>query len=602
VSTIFDDLNISDWQEIVAEAVEKHCYEYRRIFLHKAHAAKSEGHRWEAVYELMSKVTSLRLDTDQPRNALVPELETQEWRTFAPEDLSDEEVEALRRVASTIRDPELRARICDLCWTLDRRSYELGRLAISSYIESAVRVAATDARPLACDSVTRAVQIAALMGKRADQYLQLVDQLQAIVERPDLHLMVVETVVEQLVEQRAGDAAKLRDIAVASAARCREQSDFWRERSFLHLAERLSARSGDLTAVVGARRKQADSFLAEADALVALNDPTTIGAVAHRLEHGLHTLRMVAGTEAEQKVVHQRLLDSQFAQTEQMGKVSASTDLSDWIELTRSQFRDVKSVEDALFKLALIARSPRVDELRTEVEQGAKKYPLQHLFERVVVDSAGRPIGKRVGVLSSDGDHHEEAIRAQMASNANLHHALTVQAGILPAIDQINADHVVRKIHIEQLVRASPFVPPDHREAFVVGIYAGYEGRLLECAHVLSPQIEAAIRHVLDTNGVITSKLSADGTQERLNLNEMLGLDEASNILGEDLVFDMQCLFVERFGANLRNNVAHGLLRDEQFQSAEVMYCWWLILRLCCLPLIASGAQSRHRNEGAAES
>ena len=33
-------------------------------------------------------------------------------------------------------------------------------------------------------------------------------------------------------------------------------------------------------------------------------------------------------------------------------------------------------------------------------------------------------------------------------------------------------------------------------------------------------------------------------------------------------------------GPNLRNNVAHGLLNDQQANSVEALYAWWLGLQL----------------------
>jgi hypothetical protein len=118
--------------------------------------------------------------------------------------------------------------------------------------------------------------------------------------------------------------------------------------------------------------------------------------------------------------------------------------------------------------------------------------------------------------------------------------------------------------------------------------------RLIEAAHILVNQLESAIRHVLGMNGVITSKLSPEGLQENLNLNELLWLPEMEAVFGEDLRFDLQGLLVERFGCNLRNRIAHGLMADAEFFSPSVVYLWWLTLRLCCLPLIA---QKLEKNE-----
>ena len=49
------------------------------------------------------------------------------------------------------------------------------------------------------------------------------------------------------------------------------------------------------------------------------------------------------------------------------------------------------------------------------------------------------------------------------------------------------------------------------------------------------------------------------------------------------MVFDPQGLLVERFGVNLRNRMARGLMGDGDFASPAVLYLWWLVLRNCMI-------------------
>lgn len=56
-------------------------------------------------------------------------------------------------------------------------------------------------------------------------------------------------------------------------------------------------------------------------------------------------------------------------------------------------------------------------------------------------------------------------------------------------------------------------------------------------------------------------------------------------VLGEDLVFQLKGLLVHHHGANLRNEIAHGTLGVNEFNSGfyglQSIYLWWLALRLC---------------------
>ena len=81
--------------------------------------------------------------------------------------------------------------------------------------------------------------------------------------------------------------------------------------------------------------------------------------------------------------------------------------------------------------------------------------------------------------------------------------------------------------------------------------------------------------------------LDDQGIQDERPLNDILYCSEVEEIFGEDVAFDLRGLLVERYGSNLRNRVAHGLMSFDGFYSIETAYFWWITLRLCCIPIIA---------------
>jgi hypothetical protein len=107
--------------------------------------------------------------------------------------------------------------------------------------------------------------------------------------------------------------------------------------------------------------------------------------------------------------------------------------------------------------------------------------------------------------------------------------------------------------------------------------------------HLLMPQLEHAVRTLLAQRGAFTSKVDDDGIQDERDLGWLLYQPEAKEVFGEDLLFDMQGLLVERSGSNLRNLMAHGLLDPDQCIQAQSTYFWWLTLRLVVWPLLAHG-------------
>ena len=104
---------------------------------------------------------------------------------------------------------------------------------------------------------------------------------------------------------------------------------------------------------------------------------------------------------------------------------------------------------------------------------------------------------------------------------------------------------------------------------------------MLVAGHLVPPQIEALVRHVVESSGGITTMLDPNGLQPERPLMALLDTEEALRAFGEAGVFELKDLLVDPLGSNLRNEVAHGLLDDEGLFGGDMLYAWWLLLRCC---------------------
>ena len=205
----------------------------------------------------------------------------------------------------------------------------------------------------------------------------------------------------------------------------------------------------------------------------------------------------------------------------------------------------------------------------------------------VYMTEKGKHIAEKPSVMEGDKESQDLCLKAEMMQQTKLHRGLMVSGRIKPALHVINAEHFVRLQDLEFIVRDNPFVPAGRESIFLRGLFAGLRGDFLVAAHLLVPQVENSIRELLYNYAGErrTSKLKDDLTQPERDLNELLYRDDVKRIMGEDLLFDLQSLLVAPgFGANLRNQLAHGLMDVDQFYADEAVYAWWLVWRICCLP------------------
>lgn len=84
-----------------------------------------------------------------------------------------------------------------------------------------------------------------------------------------------------------------------------------------------------------------------------------------------------------------------------------------------------------------------------------------------------------------------------------------------------------------------------------------------------------------------------DGLQKELDLGGLLSMPRTKELFGDDLIFDLRGILTEKFGENLRNDMAHGNIPEAAFfHSAGPLYFWWLFLRMVWIAYEAGTAEN----------
>jgi hypothetical protein len=136
----------------------------------------------------------------------------------------------------------------------------------------------------------------------------------------------------------------------------------------------------------------------------------------------------------------------------------------------------------------------------------------------------------------------------------------------------------ISEMEVYELIARSKFIAKERLSIYTRGLYHGFRGNFLEAVHILVPQIENCLRHILNTHGKITAKL-AEELQKEMSLQSYF--NHLRSILHEDLIFELEGLLNEAFGENLRNNMAHGLAETSIFNDSYIgLHTWWLALKM----------------------
>lgn len=502
-------------------------------------------------------------------------------RSAITDDFTDNQLDVLGEIVTDIPDPELKSRIADVLW-IRKRDYKVAQLAMESYLDAATVLEDPENWTQCAERIERAFRLALMLGKKAEILGKVIKHMEVVLDKygDKDPLFLSQRLMSLLLEVRQGDPKKYIKLSNDIANKADSEGNFSRARSYWEIKARWHRLENDLNGEKEALINAAETYVKE-----AATANSNLIAASHQ-QHAIEAYRRIGSNKEKIEELHKTLIKYQEKSLNEMGTFSVEgKDLSDVIEESINKVKG-KALYDAIFELVLMVPSPRVQEVRKQVEETAEKYPLQFLVSAVVVNENGKVIGRHSNMLSDDPDEVEKAIKEHMYKQAAFHHHIYTQSLIEPVRRQINLEHNTRVYDFIRITSNNPFVPKGREYLYAQGLKAGMDGNYVVAMHLLIPQVEHSIRYILSQMGQITSGIDSIGIQDERSLNTTLYLPKLVELIDENIVFDLQGLLVERFGSSLRNRLAHGLMSYNSFYAVKVPYLWCLILKLCCMPII----------------
>ncbi len=216
---------------------------------------------------------------------------------------------------------------------------------------------------------------------------------------------------------------------------------------------------------------------------------------------------------------------------------------------------------------------PRRDQTERQLLDLSKSAPMQFLLAHKLQDHEGRTMAT-VGPLKEDLKGH---IIRQTAQNMQFTSVFLrevfreVFEKFKPTGDQI-LDYLF----------VSPLFKREKRSILKAGISAFLAEDAMGCIHYLIPQLESALRVLVEVKGGTVLKKNRIGGFNMKVFDELLRDQGVRVVLGEDVPLYFLVLFSDPRGVNLRNNVCHGISPEWVFNMtmADRVFHALLVLAL----------------------
>ncbi|TNZ98001.1 hypothetical protein CGK40_12585 [Vibrio parahaemolyticus] len=333
------------------------------------------------------------------------------------------------------------------------------------------------------------------------------------------------------------------------------------------------------------KQKQIDTWeaISNCHEKAAMQGPTGMFA-AGRLIKAIDALAKVPGTKDRRLALYEEMREQQIESLHDLNLVA--TEPQDISELVHYAVSYVQSKDwfDALFRLGTVAYPVQMQPLKEQaLEQMRSSFAW--MFGTTHMDHEGMTTAVIPAGLGIEEDENGLQCWSIMMRNIGIHHQLSVEGKILPAMNEVSAKYHINKLALEQICCNHPFIPDGHEEFFVKGLLAGFNKDFLTACHLLVPQIENSLRYLARQRGEEPSTLHGDGSQERNGIKALLGHQAIIDTLGSDITSNLQVILLDKIYGDLRNQLSHGYVPASNYWGTAPKYLWWLVLHILMLPL-----------------
>ncbi|WP_166694283.1 DUF4209 domain-containing protein [Fibrivirga algicola] len=218
---------------------------------------------------------------------------------------------------------------------------------------------------------------------------------------------------------------------------------------------------------------------------------------------------------------------------------------------------------------------PSKENAKEIIQNSEYKNSISALITRGLYDDKGRTIAV-IGPLTEDIEGH---IFLRLTNN------LSVTSLLLRwVITACIADKKISSNAIIDFISRSDLFPPNRLHVIKLGLDAFFKNDFLSFIHLIIPQIEEAIRHLIEMSGGNTFKKARSGNHYHVKtFDDVLRDPTVEKALGNALSSYFRLVFTDSRGLNLRNDVCHGILSPEKFNSTNADI---IIHTLLCLGLL----------------
>ena len=288
------------------------------------------------------------------------------------------------------------------------------------------------------------------------------------------------------------------------------------------------------------------------------------------------------GKPEKASAAQKRLIEIQKEIPKTMMPISIKLDIKGVVDNIKANIEGL-SFEECVVRLIQMFGFEKQEDIKNRVIKEFKDQPIPHLFGKNLINAQGQTVLTLPPLDIHNPEKDSRLIELHMYQNELEKQKFIGDVWIKNALNIIRDRFVIDKPMVEFLVKDNPIIPTGRERIFQSGVYMFFNGDYYEAIHILAPQVENLFRAIAQGAGGITVTLEKDGTSMEKVLSSILSLPELMDCYDNDILFIFRGLLNERAGANIRNEIAHGIISESACSTGACLYFGMAVIKLLSL-------------------
>lgn len=231
-------------------------------------------------------------------------------------------------------------------------------------------------------------------------------------------------------------------------------------------------------------------------------------------------------------------------------KISLPTELLDKI---KKMFDETVESDTDRWNSFVVAFIPNIQDIQQDLIFQRSTHKLSFLIPRKILDYKGRPMS----IIGSCQDDEEGQIVQYMSTF--LHKSdpfLNLAIETMIEVGALSTEKIIEKV-----IADCPIFEKERYDIIREAIELYFEGRYVLSCHLLVPQIECAIRNLVEMCGIPILQSPKNNQEYQLKtLGTLLRENVIKTIFNEDVVLYLKCVLTDQRALNIRNEICHGII------------------------------------------